>query len=135
MSVCVALISGGKDSVFTVQTLLRRGVRVACLLHLRPSVAREEENHSYRFQTAMHEAIPMLAEAMGIPLVEHTFRSNSSLCREIAYTPTPDDEIEELYAGVREARARFPEVDAVCCGAIASTYQANRLANVSGPAD
>lgn len=130
MTHCVALLSGGKDSVYTAVYLQQHGVSIDCLLHLEPTEPVESDNNSYMFQTALHEAIPYLAEAMGIPLVNVTFKSNSSICIDKEYTVTENDEIERLYEGVQEVLKQFPQIDSICCGAIASHYQANRLDNV-----
>ena len=130
MSHCVALLSGGKDSVYSAIYLQKQGISIDCLLHLEPSKQHESENNSYMFQTALHEAIPYLAECMNIPLVNYGFESNTSFCIEADYTITKDDEIERLYEGVCEVLKQFPQIDSICCGAIASHYQANRLKNV-----
>ncbi|EMS14524.1 ATP-binding domain containing protein [Entamoeba histolytica HM-3:IMSS] len=131
MSHCVALLSGGKDSVYTIVYLQKHGISIDCLLHLEPSKPKESENNSYMFQTALHEAIPYLAEAMNIPLINYQFESNSSICIDSNYVPTQNDEIENLYLGVKEVLNKFPQIDSICCGAIASTYQSNRLKNVA----
>ncbi|KAL7718950.1 Diphthine--ammonia ligase [Entamoeba marina] len=112
MSHCVALLSGGKDSVYTATYLQSKGISIDCLLHLSPSQPKESQNNSYMFQTALHEAIPYLSEAMGIPLIDYSFESNSSV-------------------SVQLVLKTYPQIDCICCGAIASTYQSNRLNNVA----
>ncbi|ELP88199.1 ATP-binding domain containing protein, putative [Entamoeba invadens IP1] len=131
MTNCVALLSGGKDSVYTAVCLQKKGVKIECLLHLEPTLVDEKDNNSYMFQTALHEAIPYLSEAMGIPLINYQFQSNSSICIEKDYTVTENDEIEKLYEAVKKVLVCYPKINSICCGAIASEYQANRLANVA----
>ncbi|KAL7718696.1 Diphthine--ammonia ligase [Entamoeba marina] len=131
MSHCVALLSGGKDSVYTATYLQSKGISIDCLLHLSPSQPKESQNNSYMFQTALHEAIPYLSEAMGIPLIDYSFESNSSVCIEKDYSITKNDEIERLYEAVQLVLKTYPQIDCICCGAIASTYQSNRLNNVA----
>ena len=131
MSHCIALLSGGKDSVYSAVYMQKQGISVDCLLHLNPSKPKESDNNSYMFQTALHEAIPYLAEAMDIPLIDYTFESNTSLCIDKDYQITENDEIERLYEAVKFAISKFPKIDCICCGAIASQYQANRLNNVA----
>lgn len=54
----VALLSGGKDSVFATIEAERYGHELVCAAHLRPADAAADEIDSYCFQSAAHGARP-----------------------------------------------------------------------------
>ncbi|KAJ2895754.1 meiotically up-regulated 71 [Zalerion maritima] len=71
----IALISGGKDSFYTILHCLRHGHRVVALANLyppppdKPMRGQEEEDlNSFMYQTAGHQLIPLYQAATGIPL-------------------------------------------------------------------
>jgi diphthine-ammonia ligase len=77
----IALISGGKDSFFSLLHCLQNGHKVVALANLYPApvpskhgaenAANHEEDHdlnSFMYQTVGHTVIPLYEEALGIPL-------------------------------------------------------------------
>ena len=48
----------------------------------------------------------------------------------MAYWATEDDEVEDLYLLLAYAKSKFPELEAVSSGAIASDYQRIRVEHV-----
>ena len=78
----IALISGGKDSFFSLLHCVQNGHKVVALANLYPAPApskhgadntanHEEEDHdlnSFMYQTVGHTVIPLYEEALGIPL-------------------------------------------------------------------
>lgn len=42
--------------------------------------------------------------------------------QELEYTAKKEDEVEDLYEVLKECKEKYPEVEAVSTGAIASTY-------------
>jgi diphthine-ammonia ligase len=54
------------------------------------------------------------------------------LCRtqELRYRKTEGDEVEDLERLLRAVQEKYPDVRAVCSGAIASNYQRLRVENV-----
>lgn len=137
----VALISGGKDSCYSMMECVRHGHEIVALANLRPPqqgnqldhneeplVPEQEELDSFMFQTIGVSAIcPAIAECMDLPLVSHQLHGKS-VQKDLDYRSAIDgDEVEDLFALLQEVKERFPEVNAVCSGAILSTYQRNRV--------
>jgi diphthine-ammonia ligase len=76
------------------------------------------------------ELVPSIAEAMQVPLVRQELKGKS-VSKDLEYTEVvPDDEVEDLYALLQKAKHEHPEVEAVACGAIFSTYQRLRVEHV-----
>ena len=65
----VALISGGKDSFFSLLHCLANGHDVVALANLHPAEASStEDTDSFMYQTIGHSVVPLYQEALGIPL-------------------------------------------------------------------
>ena len=128
MKVC-ALVSGGKDSVFSMMECARYGHEVVVLANLYPLDAEAHEIDSFMYQTAAHHAIEALGACAGLPMVRRQIHGRS-VATGIAYELTAEDEVEDLFELLRDVQARHPEVDAVCSGAILSTYQRVRVEHV-----
>lgn len=202
----IALVSGGKDSFFSILHCLANGHRVVALANLypppTPSAAAEEadanatrgssgatplshgsptgaiENHrlgdgdgeeadlnSFMYQTVGHQVIPLYAAATGLPLFRQAI-TGTTIQHGISYrdprepttapnrvvdppdsdsarsqhggVPTTDstasdeeDETESLVPLLRAAIAAHPEANALCTGAILSTYQRTRIESVA----
>jgi Predicted ATPases of PP-loop superfamily len=73
----VALVSGGKDSFYSIMECIRNGHELVACAHLSPRTQNgtdeeeeEEEEESYMYQTAASECIPIQVEqCLGVPLV------------------------------------------------------------------
>ena len=137
-----ALLSGGKDSCYSIQRALELGHELVCLVHLHPVDAVEEMNRSprvpessfsplfsYMYQSAAHSAVPLLASCLEVPMVRWP-TSGSAHCQRLEYDPTAGDEVEDLFEALQEVKRSYPEVEAVSCGAIVSSYQRSRVENV-----
>ena len=70
----IALISGGKDSCYSMLQCVAAGHEIVGLANLRPINENENELDSYMYQTIGHQAIDLYAEAMGLPLYRGTLR-------------------------------------------------------------
>lgn len=125
----VALVSGGKDSIYNILECIRNGHLLVCCVHLgAPSVEQEE---SYMYQTAASEVLPTLVEeCLGVPLIIFTRKGTSSNTSLVYEKTTEQDEVEDLYQALVQAKERFPDIEAVASGAILSTYQRVRIENV-----
>lgn len=55
------------------------------------------------YQTVGHHAIDLYAEAMELPLYRHTIEGSSSLVG-MDYSPTPGDEVEDLYTLLKKIK-------------------------------
>ena len=98
----VALLSGGKDSVFAATECVRRGGHeLVCGANLAPArdAATGEaplETDSYMYQTAASEvAGAAMAECLGVPLVRGAV-TGRALHQGLAYAATAGDEVEDL---------------------------------------
>ena len=88
----------------------------------------EDELDSYMFQTVGHEAIELVAQAMGLPLYRST-TSGRSKGRGLQYQEEEGDEVEDLYHLLQRVQ-RSEEVEGVASGAVLSDYQRLRVENV-----
>ena len=70
----IALISGGKDSCYSMLQCVAAGHEIVGLANLRPKNENENELDSYMYQTVGHQAIDLYAEAMDLPLFRGTLR-------------------------------------------------------------
>jgi diphthine-ammonia ligase len=173
----VALISGGKDSFFSVLHCRANGHRVVALANLHPAagptsttgvVVRDQEEakaegdgddddddedrqgeeeeeadeadlNSFMYQTVGHEVIPLYAEATGLPLYRQAILGDAgSSGRDYAAATAPvagdgeaADETESMVPLLRRVMEAHPEVNALCAGAILSTYQRTRVESVA----
>lgn len=124
----LALISGGKDSTMNMIKCVEAGHEIVALGNLYPP-AGQEELDSYMYQSVGHDVIGAYAECMGLPLFRREITgAPKNLGYE--YEPTPEDEVEDLYALVEEVLRLHPDIKGVSSGAIFSTYQKNRVENV-----
>ena len=73
----VALISGGKDSCYSMLKCVSKGHQIVALANLRPKDVSKNELDSYMFQTVGHQAIDFYAEAMNLPLYQGEIRGSS----------------------------------------------------------
>ncbi|OCK84121.1 adenine nucleotide alpha hydrolases-like protein, partial [Lepidopterella palustris CBS 459.81] len=156
----IALISGGKDSLYSILHCLANGHDVVALGNLYPpSIASSElQNHegddinSFMYQTVGHSIIPLYEEALGIPLYREQILG-SALNADKDYAPavsgnaghetsilTPriapsesqeQDETESLIPLLNKIIRSHPEATAVSTGAILSTYQRTRIESVA----
>ncbi|XP_067011966.1 uncharacterized protein [Anabrus simplex] len=122
----VALISGGKDSCYNMVQCVAAGHDIVALANLRPE--NKDELDSYMYQTVGHQGIQLYAEAMGLPLFRQP-TSGVAVLQEQVYTPTPEDEVEDLYQLLKTVKEEV-DVEAVAVGAILSDYQRIRVENV-----
>ena len=124
----VGLVSGGKDSIFSIARCISEGHKLIGVLHLSPPQKFEELN-SYMYQTVGSEIVEAIAEALGVPIMIRKIAGKPKNL-ELEYGVTAEDEVEDLFELVKEAKNRFPNVKAVSSGAILSSYQKKRVENV-----
>ncbi|MCI4371395.1 MAG: diphthine--ammonia ligase [Thermoplasmata archaeon] len=107
------LFSGGKDSTYATYVAMQRGWEVTQLVSIDP-----EDRDSMMFHVPNLHLTPLLAEAMGLPLMTETA------------VPGEAGELEALRRVFRRL-----DVDGIVVGAIASDYQherVNRIADETG---
>ena len=147
----VALVSGGKDSIYATLQAINNGHELVCCAHLAPPLHQNgslEEDESYMYQTAGSEAVRMqVEECIGVPLYVreiHGRSKNTSLVYDDGTASLNDidddgnsssddivsDEVEDLYVLLKQIQGYHPDISAVSSGAILSTYQRTRIENV-----
>jgi ABC transporter with metal-binding/Fe-S-binding domain ATP-binding protein len=105
-----ALCSGGKDSVYALWLALRQGHEVMRIVAMIPK--RED---SWMFHYPNIQLVDLFAECIGIPLT----KAETSGVKE--------KELEDLKRALQGL-----EVEGVVSGAVASTYQKNRIDGICG---
>ncbi|PSN32555.1 Diphthine--ammonia ligase [Blattella germanica] len=98
----VALISGGKDSCYNMVQCVAAGHDIVALANLRPE-NKADELDSYMYQTVGHQGVELYAEAMGLPLFRQPTQG-VALLQEQVYTPTPEDEVEDLFQLLKKVK-------------------------------
>jgi diphthine-ammonia ligase len=110
----VALTSGGKDSNAALYRMRRRNNEISCLLTLR-----SENEHSYMFDSKKERSdIQRQAEKLDTPLIVQKTEGEK------------EEELEDLREGLEKARKEYG-VEGVIAGALASTYQRDRVDRVA----
>ncbi|KAF3483832.1 uncharacterized protein GIQ15_03156 [Arthroderma uncinatum] len=155
----IALISGGKDSLYTTLHCLKNGHKVVALANLYPpprpgrpgakgdEAEEDEDLDSYMYQTVGYSMIPLYESALDIPLFREEIRGSAiDTSRDYYYRPDPNigdgtdqaqnnekgqDETESIYRLLRRVMDAHPEANSVCAGAVLSTYQRTRIENVA----
>ena len=144
----VALVSGGKDSIYSILQCQAQGHELVGCVHLAKRQRQqqqqeeeedEEEEESYMYQSAASEVVQTLVQdCLQVPLICYT-RQGSSLQTSLVYhnnnnnnnnQTTPHDEVEDLVQALQQAQHKFPTFTAVSSGAILSTYQRVRVEHV-----
>jgi len=172
----IALISGGKDSLFCLLHCLENGHRVIALANLYPAApaaagdngkssklgnsestdvvggGNEAETetvelddlNSFMYQTVGHSLIPLYAECLGLPLYRRAITGSATQTGRYYDSSTAaatitssssggesSDETEDLIPLLQRIKAAHPEANALCSGAILSTYQRTRVESVA----
>lgn len=127
----VALLSGGKDSLYNLYLAEKAGHKTVAIANLKPPEGRDELD-SYMYQTVGHQAIDLIASALQKPLFRADI-SGSTKNKHLEYTQEIDetDEVEQLFSLLRDMREKHEiNFDAVSVGAIASSYQKHRVESI-----
>jgi len=124
----VALISGGKDSIYSLTKCIEEGHKLVCLANLHPP-ENVSELDSYMYQSVGAEIITTIAEALDKPLLRQEIKGKP-VELGLGYAKTESDEVEDLYLLLAKVKEAYPEIQAVSSGAIKSTYQKNRVEEV-----
>lgn len=131
----VALISGGKDSFFSILHCQANGHRVVALANLHPTHRNDgqaDDLESYMYQTIGHGIIPLYEQALGLPLYRQEIHGGAvNQAKNYGGDATSEDETESLVPLLQKVMAAQPEVNAVSTGAILSDYQRTRVENVA----
>lgn len=123
----VGLVSGGKDSFYSLAHCAANGHTLVALANVRPRHALEAD--SFMFQTVGHTAVDAYLQCLGVPM-HRSFLCGGSTNTNLEYAVTLGDEIEDLYALLAGLKRTYPAIAGVLCGAILSHYQRTRVENV-----
>ncbi|KAG8533222.1 uncharacterized protein KY384_002005 [Bacidia gigantensis] len=151
----VALVSGGKDSFFSLLHCIKNGHKVIALANLHPplppphkldmnttissagdvgSTPSFDDMNSFMYQTAGHNIVPLYADALGLPLYRAVI-TGTAVDSSKYYSPSSQEEGGDEIACLTEllnlVKASHPELSAVSSGAILSTYQRTRVESVA----
>lgn len=121
----IGLVSGGKDSIYTVCRLIDEGHHLAGLLYV---YCETDTVDSFMFQTVGKEIIEKYETCMGVPLFLHRTKC-LTLNRGLEYDPVEHDEVEDLYQGIKDTLTKV-HFEGVSSGAILSVYQKNRVESI-----
>lgn len=119
----VALVSGGKDSCYTILKAQALGHRVVVLAHISPPC---EEPDSMMYQSVGSSAVPLIAESLGLPLIIKQTHAKAK-STELTYHSIMGDEVEDLVSLLYNVKSKFQTVQAVSSGALWSDYQRLRV--------
>lgn len=144
----IALISGGKDSLYSILHNLKHGHQIVALANLSPlsseklEKSKSGENYhevemadmdSYMYQTIGHSIIPLYEEALGIPLYRASIKGVAvNQAKDYEHRTTEEaDETESMTTLLSHIMEQHPTANAVSSGAILSTYQRTRVESVA----
>ena len=142
----IALISGGKDSLFSLLHSLANNHHIIALANLCPptpptSLPPESPTdlNSYMYQTVGYTLLPHYSTVLSLPLYRHPIMGSSVNTEKDYSAPSCDkendavssDETEDLIPLLRKVLAAHPSANALCTGAILSTYQRTRIESVA----
>ncbi|KAL8927821.1 MAG: hypothetical protein Q9172_001194 [Xanthocarpia lactea] len=148
----IGLISGGKDSFYSLLHCLANGHRILALANLYPPAPtakngeedEESDLNSFMYQTVGHTLIPLYEGILSLPLYrqeirgtavnqakEYSTRHGDKISSTALGEVDNDDETESMMTLLGRIKADHPEADAVCSGAILSSYQRTRIESVA----
>lgn len=133
----IALISGGKDSLFSILHCVANGHDVVALGNLHPPLEDlQEDTDSYMYQTIGHSIIPLYEKALGLPLYRQAIHGTAvdqgrNYSSVKGFAGGGPDETESIVPLLRRIMAAHPDVNAVSTGAIMSDYQRTRVESVA----
>jgi len=137
----IGLVSGGKDSLFSLAHCVKNGHNVVALANLYPRVEGGDDDdgegsdlNSFMYQTVGHTIIPLYAKALGVPLYRRAIRGTARQTGryyDTSNTSTEPDETEDMYLLIQDVLRHQPEANALNAGAILSTYQRTRVESVA----
>lgn len=147
----IALLSGGKDSFFSLLHCLRNGHQIVALGNLYPESKHnddastpisgneeEEDLNSFMYQTVGHQVIPLYSKALGLSLYRQEIKGTAVVTGLTYAQPErnegsqqDEEETESLIPLLKRIIEAHPEANALSTGAILSTYQRTRIESIA----
>ncbi len=109
-----ALVSTGKDSLFALYLMKKKGFPIKCLITIDSS-----NKDSFMFHTPTIQLAKLQSEALGIPLIIVKTKGEK------------EKELIDLKKSIRKAVKDF-QIKGVCSGALFSNYQRERIQKICG---
>ncbi len=107
-----ALISTGKDSLFAMHKMMRKGYTISCLMTIK-----SKNKDSYMFHTPTINMAKQISELVEIPIIFEETEGEK------------EQELEDLEKLIKKAINEY-KIQGIISGAVASTYQKNRIQNI-----
>ncbi len=127
----IALVSGGKDSCFSMMEVTRLGHEVVAVANLCPLDPSCEDVDSHLLQTAAHSLVPLLASCLPfVPCFRRPLHGSSRSTELVYDVSVSGDEVADLELLLRTVCTALPHANAVCSGALLSNYQRIRVEHV-----
>ncbi|KAL8695438.1 MAG: hypothetical protein Q9218_000016 [Villophora microphyllina] len=139
----IGFISGGKDSSFSLLHCIANGHKIIALANLSPPshAMGDVDLNSLMYQTVGHTLIDLYALVAPVPLYRQEINGTAINQAKDYHAPsrnqlpradtTCNDETESMIALLDRIKTDHPEANAVCSGAILSTYQRTRIESVA----
>ncbi|KAL8843536.1 MAG: hypothetical protein Q9170_000040 [Blastenia crenularia] len=145
----IAFISGGKDSFFSSLHCIANGHKIIAWANLFPPSLKDQAEetsdlNSHMYQTVGHSLVPLYAQMSSVPLYRQEIHGTaldrakdyqaperSSMEGVTASAMIGEDETESMMNLLHHIKTHHPEANAVCSGAILSTYQRTRIESVA----
>jgi len=108
-----ALVSSGKDSLYAMHLMMKKGFDVKCLISVK-----SENPDSYMFHVPNVDLVKLQAESIGVPFLEGVTKGEK------------EKELKDLEKVLKEAKEKFG-IKGIVTGAIFSEYQKKRIENVA----
>ena len=140
----IGLISGGKDSFFSLLHCVANNHRIVALANLYNGADANGSGdlNSFMYQTAGQGIVPLYSDVTGLPLYRQKIQG-FALDQSMDYhTPLnkisskeprcgDGDETESLIPLLHQVLKAHPTANAICSGAILSNYQRTRIESVA----
>ena len=102
------LISGGKDSIYNIIQCINKGHKLIAVGHLSPEKTDGDyELDSYMYQSVGSELCSSIAKCLDVPYIEKKIKGKP-INKDLSYNETKDDEVEDLFELIKEAKQERP---------------------------
>jgi len=104
-----SLISSGKDSMYAMYLMKQKGNSIECFITIK-----SKNKDSYMLHTPAIEMTKLQAEAMGVPLLEHSTEGEK------------EKELKDIKEALQKAKDQY-NIEGITTGALYSQYQKERI--------
>ena len=106
----VALVSGGKDSCYSMMKCVEHGHTIVALANLPPPTPDVDEMDSFMYQTVGHQHVDAIAQSMELPLFRQEI-GGSAVLQGMRYERTEGDEVEDLLTLLATVQREMPSME------------------------